>query len=181
MNDVLITRVSEISLALKIRELWSDVFGDEYSFIDDFYRVFPVEDVALAAFCGEEPVGMVNSIEVSASIGGAFYQGKYIYALAVKEAFRGKGIAKELLSRAQGRDFTLLVPENEKLSEMYRYLGYTGETLIDARFEEPQKFSENLFKKDMTQCVKALFKSEVPSLDSALFVIDIKSRTDRKE
>jgi GNAT superfamily N-acetyltransferase len=60
----------------------------------------------------------------------------YIYAVAVAEARRGKGLARKLMEDAQshlafrGYDGVLLVPQTEELRAMYRKLGYADCTTV---------------------------------------------------
>jgi ribosomal protein S18 acetylase RimI-like enzyme len=169
MNDISFVKLNDSRYSDSVKSLWKDIFGDDYDFIDGFYSAFPMEKVTFAALFSNEVVGIVNSLDVSASYQGTLYEGRYIYALALREDFRGRGIAKKLLSMAEGRDFTLLVPESENLFDMYRHLGYVYETQVDACFEEPHLFFAEDGDIPCDENVRALFKSDLKIPESATF------------
>ncbi len=152
MNNICfeIKRLSEGKELLEVKKMWVDIFGDSPDFVDSFYSLFPAEKVTFVAKNGENTVGMVNSLDCTLDFCEKEQNGKYIYALAVKEAYRGRTIAKKLLEAAEGETFTMLVPENEKLAEMYRHLGYTQKIKVDTRYEEPTLFFDSSARPDIS-------------------------------
>ena len=169
MNDISFVKLNDSRYSDSVKRLWKDIFGDDYDFIDRFYSAFPMEKVTFVAVFFGEVVGIVNSLDVRASYRNVLYEGRYIYALALRQDLRGRGYAKKLLSMAEGRDFTLLVPENGELSKMYRHLGYVFETEIDARFEEPHLFFTEGGDLPCGEKVRALFKSDLKIPEDAVF------------
>ena len=116
-----IVRASERDMP-SVKALWQEIFGDDSEFIDRFYRAFPIEESGVVAKIGEKTVGMVNSLNCKLTCKNELFYGKYIYALAVSNEYRGKGIAKALLEICEEGDFVLLVPETKGLFDMYAHL-----------------------------------------------------------
>ena len=113
-----IKRASEKDLP-DVKDLWQKIFGDDGEFIDRFYEAFPIKDNAFVAKIGEKTVGMVNALDCKLRYENEIFCGKYIYALAVSDDYRGKGIARALLEACEEGSFVLLVPETPKLFDMY--------------------------------------------------------------
>lgn len=165
MNEIRVKKVGTEPEKTELFEIWSDLFGDSDAYISDFYATFPIGENAFVALCGERVVGIVNSLECRALLGTETFNGRYIYALALKKEFRGQGIAKKLLAAGEGRDFTMLVPESPELFEMYDHLGYTQKTRVVKKFLEPHKESlSDLY-------VSAAVKSENKNMKNAEFFI----------
>ncbi|MBE6607430.1 MAG: GNAT family N-acetyltransferase [Ruminococcaceae bacterium] len=125
-----------------VKMLWQKIFGDEEKFIDGFYDAFPMKDNTFVAKVGGKVVGMVNAVDCKLLCEGEQLCGKYIYALAVEEAFRGRGIARNLLeaSECEAESFVLLVPETPDLFVMYEKFGYNEKVDVDERFVDPALF-----------------------------------------
>lgn len=134
-----IVRASERDMP-SVKALWQEIFGDDSKFIDRFYRAFPIGENTLVAKIGEKTVGMVNSLNCKLSYKNELFYGRYVYALAVSDEYRGRGIAKALLKDCEKGDFVLLVPETKDLFDMYAHLGYSKKTQVDVRFTEPFLF-----------------------------------------
>ncbi|MBQ2251512.1 MAG: GNAT family N-acetyltransferase [Clostridia bacterium] len=149
-----IVRASEKDLPC-VKGLWQEIFGDDEGFIDRFYSAFPVKDNTLVAKDGEKVVGVVNALDCKLRYKNEIFCGKYIYALAVSEKYRGRGIARELLETAEEGSFVLLVPETPDLFDMYAHLGYTEKTQADERFTRPFLFfTEGKSDKSVSALVK---------------------------
>lgn len=149
----------------QIKALWQETFGDSPDYVEDFYKIFATEENALVALDGDRVVGMVNSLDCKARLCGEILRGKYIYALAVKKEYRGRGVAKKLLKMGEGELFTMLIPERDELFEMYAHLGYTVKTDAYKGFIEPHKHFDKMSK------TRALVKSENEKLSNAEFFI----------
>ena len=149
-----------------IKDLWQEIFGDDEGFIERFYSAFPVKDNTLVAKDGEKIIGMVNALDCKLRYENEIFCGKYIYALAVSEKYRGRGIARELLETAEEGSFVLLVPETPKLFDMYAHLGYTEKIHTDERFTEPFLFfAEEKSDKTVSALVK-IKDSKLKDFDS---------------
>lgn len=112
--------------------LWQEAFGDTEEFIDGF-------------FCTAFSPARCRCITISRKVVAALYwmdlrladkRFAYIYAVAVAEARRGKGLARALMEDARdhlafrGYDGILLVPQDETLRALYRKLGYADCTTV---------------------------------------------------
>jgi ribosomal protein S18 acetylase RimI-like enzyme len=76
-------------------------------------------------------------------LGGAFHSFPYLHIIAVKEAFRGKGIGKELLGFFEEAVFTdsskafLVVADfNPEAKRLYKRLGYRQVGVIPGLYKE---------------------------------------------
>lgn len=165
MNDIIVRRVENKTEREALCVIWQGLFGDSLEYIEDFYKKFPAEENALVAILNGEVVGIVNSLECKAKTEKGLFYGRYIYALGVKENYRGRGIAKKLLEAGKGKDFTMLVPENAELFKMYGHLGYTQTVNVGKIFTEPHK----LF--DKAEYVLAAVKSQKEDMRDAEFFI----------
>ena len=107
----------------RLTQLWQEAFSDPPAFIQGFFQA------------GFDP----RRSAVAGSGAGALYwfdcrfSGKkiaYIYAVATKKEYRGRGICRELMAYAhkalqeQGYAGAILVPADEGLAGMYEKMGY---------------------------------------------------------
>lgn len=112
--------------------LWQEAFGDSEEFIDGFFCTAFSPARCRCMVINRKIVAALHWMDVR--LGEQRFA--YIYALAVTEQRRGKGLARVLMEEAQahlalrGYDGVLLVPQTEKLREMYRKLGYTDCTTV---------------------------------------------------
>lgn len=128
-----------MDVSKKITDLWLSCFDDiDKSFVKSFYGSFECEGNIIITHVrdGElritrgmqnavKPVGIVNRVPCQLHIGKDTVNGYYLYGCCVAEEWRGKGVFKALIENANcDCDFTVLVPENDGLYEMYRKLGY---------------------------------------------------------
>lgn len=116
----------------QLTALWQEAFGDTEEFIDGF-------------FCTAFSPARCRCITISRKIVAALYwmdvrlnsqRYAYIYAVAVTEKRRGKGLARTLMADTQahlalrGYDGILLVPQTEDLRALYEKLGYYTATTV---------------------------------------------------
>ena len=107
--------------------LHTEAFGDERAWIRDFLTAARGERYLAFTEGGTLCGGMFL---LSAALCGAGERlcGDYIFALAVRREFRGRGIATSLLAHAKenAKDFLLLVPANAGLIPFYTARGFTA-------------------------------------------------------
>lgn len=127
----------------KLRKLWQEAFGDDDGFLDSFYGI---------AFAPDR----CRCVTVDGKLAAALYwfdcqlNGKpvaYIYAVATKQAHRGKGLCRALMENAHshlaylGYAGAVLVPGTPSLFRMYEAFGYRTCCMISeflcAAAEEP--------------------------------------------
>ena len=109
-----------------LRRLWKAAFGDSDEFLDDFFKLAFGPARSLAALWDGTLAGMLYWFDCQC-------RGErlaYLYAVAVAEPFRGRGLCRSLMEtahetlRAGGYGGSLLVPGDAGLRRMYEKLGY---------------------------------------------------------
>lgn len=113
----------------QVIELWSCVFGDSISDIEEFLSVVPLEN-CLGYFLEDKLVSQLFLVDSIIYISEVSYTGKYIYAACTSKEHRSKGYMGELLKYAcvtnppKGVDFLTLVPASESLFDYYSRFGF---------------------------------------------------------
>ena len=115
-----------------LRSLWCEAFGDTDAALNDFFlRAFSSRR-CLCVKDGEALIGAMYWFDCE-------YNGKkvaYIYAVATKCEYRGRGVCASLMARAhellaeQGYAMAILSPASEGLFGFYERLGYIDCTAI---------------------------------------------------
>lgn len=104
--------------------LWAEVFGDSEDFISEFYS--EIKPLAVMLDDGGSAAAMINVCDIS--LDGA--RGGYIYAAAVSQKYRGRGLFTPLMRFCEklcldsGYEFLFLIPAGEHLWPLYRHFGY---------------------------------------------------------
>ena len=106
--------------------LWREAFGDSEEFIGGFMRTAFSTDRSLAVFADGAPISVLYWLD------GTLGDEKiaYLYAIATKKEFRGRGICTELMDHAhallksRGYSQTILVPCAPELYSFYSERGY---------------------------------------------------------
>lgn len=112
--------------------LWQEAFGDSEEFIDGFFCTAFSPARCRCMVTNKKVVAALHWMDVH--LGAQRFA--YIYAVAVTEQRRGKGLARVLMEDTQahlsfrGYDGVLLVPQTEQLRQMYRKFGYTDCTTV---------------------------------------------------
>lgn len=92
MERVIIKQYSKDDVPQLI-ELWNKAFGDEKALIGRFFELLPEMGISYVAEYSGEIIGMAN---VLAAVLGDKRCG-YVYAVAVDEAYRSKGVGAQLM------------------------------------------------------------------------------------
>ena len=112
--------------------LWKEAFGDSAEFINTFKRTAYSLKRSRVVKDGENVIGALYWFD-------CFDKEKkiaYIYAVATKKEYRGKGICKALMDDTHKLlknfkyDGAILVPGSKSLSEFYAKIGYQTATYI---------------------------------------------------
>lgn len=109
-----------------LRRLWKAAFGDGDEFLDDFFKLAFAPERSLAALWDGTLAGMLYWFDCRCRAERL----AYLYAVAVAEPFRGRGLCRDMMGaahetlRAGGYGGSLLVPGDERLRRMYAKLGY---------------------------------------------------------
>ncbi len=116
-----------------LKALWKEAFGDTDEFIDAFFRSAFSTERAICAF--EE--GKVASVLYYFNCELDGKKIAYLYAIATKKEYRGRGfcslLMKELHERLSllGYSGAILVPAGKELFAFYERLGYKTTAYID--------------------------------------------------
>lgn len=117
----------------QLMQLWQEAFGDTEEFVDGF-------------FCTAFSPARCRCITIDSKVVAALYwmdvtyEGQrfaYLYAVAVAEKHRGKGLCAALMADThahltlRGYDGVLLVPQEAGLRKMYEKMGYRNATSVD--------------------------------------------------
>ncbi len=113
-----------------LKKLWADTFGDSEEYIKLF---FDCEYTPAECF-GEEKDGEIISVlylmKGFIKADGVLFEGRYLYAAATAERYRGKGIMSKLIKEAQtyakdkGISFISLLPADDGLYGYYAGFGF---------------------------------------------------------
>ena len=112
---------------VQCRELWMEVFGDEREWVDRYLAEYSAQDNMLLSKEQDRVVSMLHIVDITTDYGPT----AYLYAIATDPAYRGRGYAKELISKAIGlvreRDYkaVMLIPSEPSLVEYYQRFGFS--------------------------------------------------------
>ena len=138
----LLKKHSALQLSTSERQmiaLWSEVFGDEQQDIEDFFVRLYDPALTFTHSFDNQTVAMLHIIPLQSETENI----AYIYAVATKEQFRGRGIASALLTSAlrtieQGRFHrAMLIPADQTSAKFYERFGFraTGELFNSFHFD----------------------------------------------
>ncbi len=124
------------------KELWRAAFGDEEPFIDSFLMRYYSRRRALTITCDGKLAAMLHLLPFESELGRT----TYIYGVATDTAYRGRGLASQLLRQAmqqiaeRGDDAALLIPTpgQEWLRDFYGKFGFADDRPV--RFESAGSF-----------------------------------------
>ena len=109
-----------------LRDLWKEAFGDDDSFLDNFFR---------SAYCEKRARCIKSEGQIIAALYwfDCMYNDNkiaYVYAVATAMKYRGKGYCNILMNDTHkllniiGYSGVILVPATDKLFKFYEKLGY---------------------------------------------------------
>ncbi len=114
--------------SLKI--LWNTVFGDSKEVVDRFFENTASLENIICVKDGNNVISALYIIDADIKNIGKHYKSMYIYAVATHPDYRNKGLMTMLFNKlfeiAGNRlvSYIFLVPEKEKLFEMYEKSGF---------------------------------------------------------
>lgn len=109
-----------------LRNVWKEAFCDTDEFLDIFFSTAFSEKRSLCAVENGEVIGMMYWFGCECDACPV----AYIYAVATKKSYRGKGICHAMMEKAhkilqqQGYVCAVLVPGDESLFDFYGSMGY---------------------------------------------------------
>ena len=128
-------QIAEISRDLA--PVWCEVFGDDIEFVSEALEL--IKDGAICSVIKDGDAVLSQAIAFHLSLEGI--RGLYVYGVATAPEHRGKGYAREVISRLceyareSSMDFVTLIPQSAELSDMYRKMGFTHESPLLASAE----------------------------------------------
>lgn len=149
----------------RTRPLYQSIFHDTELFTDFFYRKAEKDGKAIVCMDGEEIVSEVFLFPRLLSCNDSMAEAVYLYGVATKEEYRGRGMMKKLMEKALAEakcanaDFAYLIPENP---EIYKKLGFR---LIKERKEKIYQLSvkeaKMMLKFNLEPLTEANFKEDI--------------------
>ena len=123
-------KFADKSMQPKLKAIWQESFEDDELYLDFFYKNRFTEDNTLVWTEGENPVAMMTFLPAEMIIDGNPYRTKYVYGVATKPEYRGKGISTALVNYANklaesNNELLVLVPSSERLFDFYKKCGYS--------------------------------------------------------
>ena len=142
MISTIITNPSEKDIP-SLRKLWKDIFGDDDSYLDLFFKVKYNPETTFVIKENKEIVAMLYA-EVNTVIKNKKeLTGAYLCGIATKESSRGKGYASKLIEYAlenlKGIDVFYLIPAEESLFEYYKRFGFEPFSYFDKTEIQPEE------------------------------------------
>lgn len=127
---------------LACKDLWMKSFGDEEQFADSFIMRYYSRERMLTAEVEGRTAAMLHLVPFDTELGRT----TYIYAVATDPAFRGRGLASQLMREAmqavaeRGDDAAFLIPTpgQEWLHGFYGRFGFDG--AVPTEFVTPDEF-----------------------------------------
>jgi predicted GNAT family N-acyltransferase len=126
---LLLDKISALHLTSEqreMRQMWHEIFGDEIHEIDSFL----VNHSDAIPVIHKEDDSVVSMLYI-VPLQGVCKKVAYIYAVATKPEYRGRGIASKLLSEAlqiitdsQQFDMVALIPSSTESKRLYERLGF---------------------------------------------------------
>ena len=127
MNNCLFREYRQHDLPA-LKSLWVRVFGDPPALVDDFFRLLPGMGSCFIAAEGDRLLAMASVITgFRLTAPGQVRKGcAYLYAVAVEEAERGRGLGAAVscgaaeLGRLAGAELLCTLPAEQSLYDWYR-------------------------------------------------------------
>jgi len=115
----------------ELKELWHTVFGDDYAYINLFFKNEYSLCDTFAEIVDGKVVSVLYLLDCRVDFNGGTYNGKYLYAAATHPDYRSRGLMGKLIIEAidycknnSGIDFISLVPANDGLYDYYGKFGF---------------------------------------------------------
>lgn len=126
-----------------VKQLWEECFGDSDEYVDMYLSNHEISRHTLVFIDGVSPVSMLSMLPMTVVTPGGILPARYIYAVATKKEYRGRGISSKMLQAAHqlmksaGIKLSVLVPSTTDLYRFYERLGfstafYSGHAVVNA-------------------------------------------------
>ncbi len=110
----------------QIEKIWKSCFGDEEEYIRFYMEHRMTEENMLIIREDQKVVSMASFLPVRYLCEGQYVDARYVYAVATLPEYRGRGLAKRILTFAQKHydKPLILAPAEESLMRYYETLGF---------------------------------------------------------
>lgn len=134
---------AENSMRDAVHELWRECFGDSDAYVDMYLSSHDISRHTLVFIDGVRPVSMLSMLPMTVVTPGGILPARYIYAVATKREYRGRGISSKMIRfahqhmKAAGMKLAVIVPASTELYRFYEKLGfstafYSGRAVVRA-------------------------------------------------
>ena len=126
-------RFAEEGMRARLQELWRECFGDSNEYVDLYFASHDIARHTMVFMDGENPVSMLSLLPMTVVTRAGILPARYVYAVATKESYRGRGISTRMLEaahrvlRAEGVKLSVLVPSSAALYNFYGRRGFDTE------------------------------------------------------
>lgn len=132
---------AEESMREPLKALWVECFGDSNDYVELYFAQHDITRHTMVFIDGENPVSMLSLLPMTVVTQAGILPARYIYAVATKESYRGRGLSTKLLEAAhkqmknQGIALSVLVPASVALYNFYQKRGfdaafYAGQAIV---------------------------------------------------
>ncbi|MEM1485356.1 GNAT family N-acetyltransferase [Oscillospiraceae bacterium PP1C4] len=117
----------------EIKELWHECFGDSNEYVDLYLANHEISHHTMVFMDGEHLVSMLSLLPMTVVTKAGIMPARYIYAVATKGSYRGRGISSKMLEAAHkhmkdtGIKLSVLVPSSASLYNFYGKRGFDAE------------------------------------------------------
>lgn len=116
----------------QLKSLWTEVFGDGESYLNAFFDQIYNDKNTLVYLENEEVISALYMIPYQFKQSDRLYQMNYLYALATKAEYRGRGIMTKLIRKAidisaeRKISLVVLIPAEPALFKYYEKFGFVS-------------------------------------------------------
>ncbi len=110
----------------QIEKIWRTCFGDDKEYIRFYMEHRMTEENMLVMYEDGKAVAMASFLPVRYLCAGEYVDARYVYAVATLPEYRGRGLARRILTFAQEHyaQPLILAPAEESLMRYYEALGF---------------------------------------------------------
>lgn len=141
----------------QLKNLWQECFGDKMDYINLYFDNMYKNDYCYIAKENDIVASMMMFLPATMVSFNKSINGRYVYAVATKPEFRGKGIMRQLEKYAtddvknKGIEFLTLVPASESLFNLYREIGYKTYAYLENQSYTDKEFKQYTKETNITQ------------------------------
>lgn len=141
----------------QLKNLWQECFGDKMDYINLYFDNMYKNEYCYIAKENDTVASMMMFLPATMVSFNKSINGRYVYAVATKPEFRGKGIMRQLEKYAtddvknMGIEFLTLVPASQSLFNLYKEIGYKTYAHLENESYTEQEFKQYTKETNITQ------------------------------